>query len=124
MPSASEVMNNTRGFVAALVEREERISGSRMVAYENVAAQLGKSATWVRRIFKGYPDAMPDFVTGLNIVSLYDRICSRVELEAANERATMAALRDQFNEANPGIDRLVPGEARTSALGTKAEAEE
>jgi hypothetical protein len=123
MPSASEVMSGTRNRVAYLVEREQRNTGSRMVAYENVAAQLGKSSVWVRRIVKGYADAAPDFVTGLNIVALYDRICSRVEANEAAELARSARAKDEFYAANPGIDRLVQGVAGTPTLGTKAEGE-
>ncbi len=115
MRSATEIMRETRGQVVFLVEHHERASGSRMVAYENVAAQIGKSASWVRSICKGYVDAVPDFVVGLNIMQLYANVCSRVEIEAENLRAEAKRRREQFYAANPGFDRMVEGETRSEA---------
>jgi len=125
MHSASEVMQRSRSQLVYLVEREERATGSRTVAYENVATMIGRSASWVRSVFKGYADAIPDLVVGLNILTLYHQVCSRVELEAARESAEAAHLREQLHAAYPGIDRLVslpPGEKEVGegkeAVGT------
>lgn len=115
MRSAGQIIQQTRSQVAFLVEREERTSGSRMVAYENVAAQIGKSASWVRAICKGYVEAVPDIVVGLNIMQLYDRVCLRIEGEAEEIRAEARRRRAELYAANPGFDRMVEGETRTEA---------
>ena len=120
MMSASQVLERTRGQVVFLVEREERNTGSRMMAYENVAATIGKSASWVRAIFNGYAEAVPDLVVGLNIVLLYDRVCSRVELEADRERAEAARLREQLHEAYPSIGELVEAPPRKKTPRARA----
>lgn len=124
MLSASEVLNRTRGQVAFLVEREERNTGSRTTAYENVAAMIGRSPSWVRSIFKGYSDAVPDLVTGMNIVLLYDKVCSRVEIEAENERALAALLREQLHAVTPGLAEMVESQARKEAAGAEASKKE
>jgi len=62
-----------------LVEREEIRSQSRMLAYERVGQMIGASGMWVRRFVKGYEGFGLNHAVALNILGIYDSICSRVE---------------------------------------------
>lgn len=119
MRSAAELTDLTRTMTAALVEREERRSGSRMFGYEAVASMLGRSSSWVRKFVRRDPDARPDFVVGLNIVHLYTNLCERVESGNDMRRLRCAALQDEINAAlaraggatAPVVDGTAPAEA-------------
>lgn len=99
MRSAAELTDLTRQMTAALVEREERRSGSRMFGYEAVAGMVGRSSSWVRKFVRRDPDAKPDFIVGLNIVQLYTATCERHESDNDMRRLRIAALQDEINAA-------------------------
>lgn len=86
--TATAIINETRAKAKHLVRREEYHTSSRMLAYHNVGSMVGTSASWLRKFVNGY-DAGLSFVTGMNILALYERHCTRVEQEAAatNQRA-------------------------------------
>lgn len=82
----SSVTALTKSAAQALVHREERRIGSRMVAYEVVAQTVGASADWIRKFVNGYDGAKrPDVEVGFNLMTVYSRICERVEQAGANE---------------------------------------
>jgi hypothetical protein len=120
MASTADILSVTRAQANALVENAERSTGSRTAAYERVAQTIGVSPSWLVKFLRG-ERSFP--TVAFNIVAQYEKLCSRVELEAEVERKKALALREQFHAANPGIDRLVQSVAGTSALGTKAEGE-
>lgn len=99
MRSAAELTDLTRQMTAALVEREERRSGSRMFGYEAVAGMVGRSSSWVRKFIRRDPDAKPDFIVGLNIVQLYTTLCERTEHNNEQRHQRIAALQDEINAA-------------------------
>lgn len=101
----------------ALIEREERKSGSRMVAYETVASAVGASADWLRDFVGPNPRVSLSFQTGWNILSVYRQWCSRVEQEIANERALIAALKAEIDAATESTLAMVDGAAGTQAPG-------
>lgn len=73
--ASSTIIAEARRAAAALVEREEVTTGSRMVAYEHVAQLTGASPTWLRKFVSGYPEAKtPSFVCGHNLLALYARM--------------------------------------------------
>jgi len=80
------VANLTRSAAAALVDREERRTGSRMVAYEIVAQTVGTSATWLRSFLSTNGAKEPRFTVGLNLIQVYRRVCERVEQAGDRER--------------------------------------
>ncbi len=76
MTCAADVMDRARVQVSALVEREERATGSRMAAYVNVGSMIGRSESWVRKLLNRTLDnKRPDAVAWLNIQSYYQRLC-------------------------------------------------
>lgn len=112
MSSAAHIIETTRRATAALVEREERRVGSRMVAYEIVASTVGASSSWIRKFVGRCPSLKPDLVIGFNIVRAYETLCTRVEQELENERSRAAALRVELHEAFPGLMEFVESEIR------------
>jgi hypothetical protein len=118
--TTADITTLTRSAAATMVQRRERDSGSRMAAYEQVASMVGVSSSWLRKFIGRSPDAKPSLVTGFNILALYDRMCSRVETEIANERAKIAALRDQIHAAIPSTARLDNRSLPTQANGEEA----
>jgi hypothetical protein len=104
----------TRNAAAALVEREERRTGSLMTAYEIVGSTIGKSSTWVRRFIGSSPDAKFDPV-GFNILAQYDRLCVRVEDDNAQREARIAGLKGQIDAATEGSVAEVLAVARGAA---------
>lgn len=117
MQNSAHILGLARSAAATLVEREQRKTGSRMTAYEAIAASIGTSSSWVRKFVGRSPDVKPDLVIGLNILSLYNTLCTRVEQEAEIERAKCHALRDEIHEATQGALELVDRKMRAPPAG-------
>jgi hypothetical protein len=69
----------SRSAAAALVDREERRTGSRMVAYEIVAQTVGTSSEWIRKFVSTNGAKEPRLTVGMNLIQVYRRVCERVE---------------------------------------------
>ena len=93
----------TRNVAAALVEREERRTGSRMLAYHMVGQMVGASAEWVRKYISSEEAAEPRFTVGLNLMQVYRRVCERVEQAGDRERK----LKEQIDAALESAGLLV-----------------
>ncbi len=107
MITATDTIEQARPFAAALVEREERRSGSRMVAYENVASTVGTSSSWLRKFIGRQPDTAVAAHVYLNIISAYRSLCERVEAAAERERHMAAELREKADAAVKGASGVV-----------------
>lgn len=101
MSTAAQMTIRARGAASALFERERRKTGSRMAAYENVAAMVGASASWLRKFINGSHEVkQPDWTVGWNILAVYERVCTHVEAKnearrrkiERREEATHAAI--------------------------------
>ncbi len=93
----------TRSVAAALVDREERRVGSRMVAYEIVAQSVGTSAAWLRSFLSTNGAKEPRFTVGMNLIEAYRRVCERVEQAGDRERQ----LKESINAALESFEVLV-----------------
>jgi hypothetical protein len=80
-----------------------------MSAYTTVAHAIGTSASWLRKFIAGREAKEPGWTTGWNILTQYDRICSRVEAEIETERARTLALKERVNALTAIADRVVAG---------------
>jgi hypothetical protein len=98
MLTASCAVERARPLVAALVDRDERHSGSRMAAYERVAGTVGVSSRWVRRLLSRQLSEIAAHEY-LNICRAYRSLCERIEAEAEHERRVAVALRRDADEA-------------------------
>jgi hypothetical protein len=97
------VANLTRNAAAALVEREERRTGSRMLAYEVVAQTVGTSATWLRSFLSTNGAKEPRVTVGMNLMNVYRQVCERVEQAGDRERL----LKEEIDAALESAGLLV-----------------
>lgn len=101
----------TRSVAAALVDREERRVGSRMVAYEIVAQSVGTSAAWIRSFISTNGAKEPRLTVGFNLIEVYRRVCERVEQAGDRERR----LKEEIDAALESFDLLVATAKRTDS---------
>jgi hypothetical protein len=102
--SAAALTSITRSALGALVEREERRTGSRMVAYEIVAQTIGASASWVRA-FLGKSEAVkePRITLFQNIRASYENLCSRVEHENRADELRLKLIKGEIDAVTDGF---------------------
>ena len=94
--------------VGALVDLEERRSGSRMNAYGDVGRKIGETGSWVRR-FLGRQPIRLDADTFLRIQAAYRAECERWEAEAETEWARFRALGEGDDAMGKVEDRRLDG---------------
>lgn len=92
----------------ALVRKEERSTGERMVAYDNIARAVGVSSEWLRKYIAKKEGKEPRVTAGFNLMVLYSRVCDRVEQASENERM----LKEEIDAAIESITFLASREAR------------
>jgi hypothetical protein len=102
--SAAALNSITRSALGALVEREERRTGSRMVAYEVVAQTIGASSSWVRA-FLGKSEAVkePRITLFQNIRASYENLCSRVEQENRADEQRLKLIKGEIDAVTEGF---------------------
>jgi len=124
MTDVSAILNNTRSAASFLVDREERSTGSRMLAYEKVGRAIGASASWVRK-FLGNQECGLSYAVGIKIVQQFEGLQSRVD-EDNRERAERAAtLRHEIHASTPRIimESLASDTGASAATAPLAEEE-
>lgn len=110
----SDVSTLSRNAAMGLVGREERRTGSRMVAYAIVAQTVGTSAEWLRKFISEKEGKEPRVTVGFNLMALYSRVCDRVEQAGDNERK----LKGEIDAAIESIS-LLAGAAQGAPAGTR-----
>ena len=121
MACAATINDATRLALGALVDREERRTGSRDLAFESVGQTVGASASWVKKfVSKSAEVKEPRITLFLNIKAAYEKVCARVEQEHRLEEARAAALRVQLNASVEGFVEMVDGAARAQATRAPA----
>lgn len=116
--STAAIVDLTRGMASALVDRAERDTCSRMLAYQRVAGAVGVSASWIRKFIAGNADAKRvSLVTGFAIIE-HRRLCARIEAEAATEREKHEAIMRQLDAAAGSNLEMVAGAPASEARGT------
>jgi len=102
--SAAALTSITRSALGALVEREERRTGSRMVAYEIVAQTIGASSSWVRA-FLGKSEVVkePRITLFQNIRASYENLCSRVEQENRADELRLKLIKGEIDAVTEGF---------------------
>lgn len=113
------VANLTRNVAAALVDREERRTGSRMVAYEIVAQSVGTTSAWLRSFLSTNGAKEPRVTVGFNLIQVYRQVCERVEQAGDRERQ----LKEDIDAALESAGLLVaPAAGTNSGAGEAARA--
>lgn len=80
------IVSLTRNVAEAFVMREERRTGSRMVAYSDVARAVGTSSEWLRKFISSSSAKEPGMALGFRILIAYRLVCERVEQAGDRER--------------------------------------
>ena len=102
--SAAALTSITRSALGALVEREERRTGSRMVAYEVVAQTIGASSAWVRAFLsKSEAVKEPRITLFQNIRASYENLCSRVEQENRADELRLKLIKGEIDAVTQGF---------------------
>lgn len=108
--SAASLTNATRSALSVLIEREERRTGSRDVAFEHVAQMVGASSSWLKKFLSRHSEVKePRITLFLNIRAAYESLCNRVEQEHRLEEARIVALRGQLHAVDKGFVEMVSG---------------
>lgn len=117
MIGQAETIDEIRPIAAALVDREQRTTQSRMAAYERVAFRVGASSSWLRKLI-GRQDVSLAAHTYQNLKLAYARACERLEAEAEAEKRAFMALggRDETAESM-GAQGLLESRARAGTAG-------
>lgn len=112
----------SRNAAAFLVERAERKSGSRMVAYHTVAQKVGATPDWLRKFIAGREAKEPKWTIGWNLIEhCYEMLCTRVEQELNEERLKIETLKREIDAAISPFNRMVASAERAQAPGTSEE---
>ncbi len=102
--SSAALTTATRSALGALVEREERRTGSRTVAYEIVGQTVGVSSSWIRKFLARSEEVKEPRITLFqNIRASYETLCSRVEQENRNDELKLKLIRGDMDAAVEGI---------------------
>jgi hypothetical protein len=110
----SGIVSLTRNVAEAFVAREERRTGSRMVAYDDIARAVGASSEWLRKFISPSSAKEPSMAVGFKILIAYRRICERVEQAGDRERK----LKEEIDAALESAGLLVERAKGTDRSGT------
>jgi hypothetical protein len=102
--SAAALTSLTRSALGALVEYEERRSGSRMIAYGIVAKKIGVSSSWIRA-FLGRSEGVkePRITLFQNIRASYENLCRRVEQENREDEHRLRLIKGEIDAVTEGF---------------------
>jgi hypothetical protein len=102
--SAAALTSITRSALGALVDREERRTGSRTVAYEVVAQSIGASSSWIRKFLaKSEEVKEPRITLFQNIRASYENLCNRVEQENRDDERRLKLIKGEIDAVTEGF---------------------
>jgi len=96
-----------RRIVSNTVRKLEPICGSRMLAYEKVAAAAGVSASWLRKFINVEGTTEPRWSVGCALTRFYEGLCDDLDRRAEAEREEITSIIGEINEAIRGGDAIV-----------------
>ncbi|GJD41344.1 hypothetical protein [Methylobacterium bullatum] len=105
MLTSSDAFSVVTPRLSLLVKRAEYATGSRMLAYANVARAVGTSASWVRKVLGNQPVAEPSWRVVTNLINEYEAACARLEEDVAAEKARFLALSRESHAVVKAEDR-------------------
>ena len=100
----SDTEDITRAALALLVAIERRHTGSRSVAYENVATLIGSSSSWVQKFIRDSGEVKPPCdPLFARICAAYDQLCERVEQENKRDEDRLRELKGKSDALAQGV---------------------
>lgn len=122
MSDVAHMTSLPRSTVELWVRREQQRTGSRMVAYKNIASAVGTSASWVRKFYSGSPEVKePSWSIGVKIITAYGQTCERLDRLAEAEQAEAQNLKRLIHAATAITMEVVEGSTRTRSASTGTE---
>ena len=119
MSNAFDISALSRSAAEALVNGAVKSGSKRMKAYDDVARAVGMSGEWLRKFIKGDEAKEPGLSVGWKLIEgfeeIYDRVCTRVEQQEANNRA----LRERIDATVAGLNRVAARVEKASGGTTK-----
>jgi hypothetical protein len=100
----SAVVIETRSKLKGLVQRDEILTRSLMLAYERTGQRIGRSGSWVRAFISGDPRYSLNAVIAENV----RRLCEHIE--AGNEKMRRAE-NAQAHQGNSGMREVADSTA-------------
>jgi hypothetical protein len=98
---------SVKAWVLALIADREREAGSRMVAYADVAREVGVSKDWLRKFATDHADVKElRWSIGWNVFDRYQRLCERIEADTAVKRMRVESLRKQVDAVDASVAGL------------------
>ena len=106
-----------RAVTARAVSMLEPACGSKMVAYQKVAAAVGVSASWLRKFITIAGTPEPRWSVGCRLIDYYKSLCDRMDDEVAGQRREIAKIIGEINEADPFADDVPLAVSLAKRLG-------
>lgn len=120
--STAALTATTRSALDALVAREERQTGSRVRAYENVARDIRISSSWVRKFLAQSEEVKEPRITLFqNIRAAYEDLCNRVEQENRADELRLRLIKGEIDAVTEGF--ITQGVREVQALARSPEGE-
>lgn len=110
-----------RALAETTVRKLEPECGSKMLAYEKVAAVIGVSASWLRKFITVAGTPEPRWSVGCALTIYYESLCNRVDNQVIEQRREIAKIIGEINEADPFADRIAPSISLAHRLGLGAD---
>lgn len=102
--SSAALTSMTRSALGAMVERESRRVGSRIVAYHNVSQMVGLSPSWIRKFLSDRGEVKEPRITIFqNIRAAYSNLCERVEQENRADEVRLRSIRGELDAITEGF---------------------
>jgi hypothetical protein len=102
--SAAALTSTTRSALGLLVEKEQRRTGSRMTAYDNIAKIIGTSPSWIRKFLAESQEVKePRLTLFQNIRASYEKLCNRVEQENRDDERRLMLIKGEMNAVVEGF---------------------
>jgi hypothetical protein len=112
--STAALNSLTRNALTQLVDQEERRTGSRMLAYSNIARAIGSSSSWVRKFIANSQEVKEPRITLFhNIRASYLNLCSRVEEENRADECRLRLIQGELDAVTEGFGPQVVDQDQT-----------
>jgi hypothetical protein len=103
-PDTEDITATTRTALALLVAIEQRHTGKKEVAYENVAQLIGSSSSWVQKFIRDSGEVKPPCAPLLlRISAAYTDLCIRVEQQNKRDENRLRDLKGKIDAVAAGV---------------------
>lgn len=105
MISSAQINGHAKLEAGELFDNARKKSGSKMLAYAEIASAIGVSPGWFRKYINGYEAKEPKATVYENIRAAYADFCNRVEQENREDEQRLQALRSDRRARGESISQ-------------------